>query len=174
MMTSLLEYLDRDWEMTVLPHPKAPGIAVVPPCTHLERGDQNEREMDGGDSELWRANRETERERDRERNRDREREKERERDRDRDTERDTERETQRETQRERDTQKECIQDPLASQQGVIGRKLLCYRTHLSHRPHLNHGELLLEALKLQLQHHILTHTHTQCAISATHFQHSYY
>lgn len=35
MMTSLLEYLDRDWEITVLPQPKAPGMAVVPPCTHL-------------------------------------------------------------------------------------------------------------------------------------------
>lgn len=35
MMTSLLEYLDKDWEMTVFPQPKAPGMAVVPPCTHL-------------------------------------------------------------------------------------------------------------------------------------------
>ena len=34
-MTSELENLDSDWEMTVLPQPKAPGIAVVPPCTHL-------------------------------------------------------------------------------------------------------------------------------------------
>ncbi|TNN53298.1 hypothetical protein EYF80_036453 [Liparis tanakae] len=34
-MTSLLEYLDSDCEITVLPHPKAPGMAVVPPCTHL-------------------------------------------------------------------------------------------------------------------------------------------
>jgi len=31
MMTSELEYLERDWEITVLPQPKAPGIAVVPP-----------------------------------------------------------------------------------------------------------------------------------------------
>ena len=37
MMTSLLEYLDSDCEMTVLPQPKAPGMAVVPPCTHLKR-----------------------------------------------------------------------------------------------------------------------------------------
>jgi len=36
MMTSELEYLDSDCEITVLPHPKAPGIAVVPPCTHLQ------------------------------------------------------------------------------------------------------------------------------------------
>ena len=36
MMTSLLEYLDSDCEMTVLPQPKAPGMAVVPPCTHLK------------------------------------------------------------------------------------------------------------------------------------------
>ena len=35
-MTSELEYLDRDCEMTVLPQPKAPGMAVVPPCTHLK------------------------------------------------------------------------------------------------------------------------------------------
>uniref|UniRef100_A0A0E9RXD9 Uncharacterized protein n=1 Tax=Anguilla anguilla TaxID=7936 RepID=A0A0E9RXD9_ANGAN len=34
MMTSLLEYLERDCEITVLPHPKAPGMAVVPPWTH--------------------------------------------------------------------------------------------------------------------------------------------
>ena len=34
-MISLLENLEIAWEMTVLPHPKAPGIAVVPPCTHL-------------------------------------------------------------------------------------------------------------------------------------------
>ncbi len=32
-MTSELLYLLSDCEMTVLPHPKAPGIAVVPPCT---------------------------------------------------------------------------------------------------------------------------------------------
>lgn len=36
MITSLLEYLDNDCEMTVFPHPKAPGIAVVPPCTQLD------------------------------------------------------------------------------------------------------------------------------------------
>lgn len=35
-MTSELEYLERDCEITVFPHPKAPGIAVVPPCTHLK------------------------------------------------------------------------------------------------------------------------------------------
>lgn len=35
MMTSEFEYLDKAWEMTVLPQPKAPGMAVVPPCTHL-------------------------------------------------------------------------------------------------------------------------------------------
>ncbi len=34
---SLFENLERAWEMTVLPQPKAPGIAVVPPCTHLYR-----------------------------------------------------------------------------------------------------------------------------------------
>ena len=35
-IASELENLERDWEITVLPHPKAPGIAVVPPWTHLE------------------------------------------------------------------------------------------------------------------------------------------
>lgn len=34
-MISLLENLDKAWEMTVFPQPKAPGIAVVPPWTHL-------------------------------------------------------------------------------------------------------------------------------------------
>ena len=32
---SLFENLDNACEMTVLPHPNAPGIAVVPPCTQL-------------------------------------------------------------------------------------------------------------------------------------------
>ena len=32
-MISLLENLDTDWEMTVLPQPKAPGMATVPPWT---------------------------------------------------------------------------------------------------------------------------------------------
>ena len=27
--------MDKDWEMTVFPQPKAPGIAVVPPWTQL-------------------------------------------------------------------------------------------------------------------------------------------
>lgn len=36
-MTSELEYFDSDWEITVLPHPNAPGMAVVPPCTHLQQ-----------------------------------------------------------------------------------------------------------------------------------------
>lgn len=40
MMTSLLEYLDKDWEITVFPHPKAPGIAVVPPWTQLHRTEE--------------------------------------------------------------------------------------------------------------------------------------
>lgn len=35
-MISLFEYFDNAWEMTVFPQPKAPGIAVVPPCTHLD------------------------------------------------------------------------------------------------------------------------------------------
>jgi hypothetical protein len=35
-MTFELEYLERDCEMTVLPQPKAPGMAVVPPCTQLQ------------------------------------------------------------------------------------------------------------------------------------------
>jgi hypothetical protein len=34
-MMSEFEYLLRLWLITVLPHPNAPGIAVVPPCTHL-------------------------------------------------------------------------------------------------------------------------------------------
>lgn len=39
MITSELEYFDKDWEITVFPQPKAPGIAVVPPCTALnEKG----------------------------------------------------------------------------------------------------------------------------------------
>lgn len=37
MMTSLLEYFERDCEITVFPQPNAPGIAVVPPCTHLHK-----------------------------------------------------------------------------------------------------------------------------------------
>jgi len=50
-MTSLLEYLDRDWEMTVLPQPKAPGMAVVPPCTQLGTGTRG----DGPERWLWRG-----------------------------------------------------------------------------------------------------------------------
>ena len=38
MIMSELEYLDSDCEMTVFPHPKAPGMAVVPPWTHLADG----------------------------------------------------------------------------------------------------------------------------------------
>ena len=33
MTASLLENLEMDWEMTVLPQPKAPGTAHVPPST---------------------------------------------------------------------------------------------------------------------------------------------
>ena len=33
MMPSLLEYLESACEITVLPQPKAPGIAQVPPST---------------------------------------------------------------------------------------------------------------------------------------------
>jgi len=40
MMASELENLERDWEMTVLPQPKAPGIEQVPP----DRGEKRERE----------------------------------------------------------------------------------------------------------------------------------
>ena len=36
-MTSLLENLDTDWLMTVLPQPKAPGMATVPPWTEGKR-----------------------------------------------------------------------------------------------------------------------------------------
>jgi hypothetical protein len=32
-MASLFEYFDNAWEMTVLPHPNAPGMAHVPPST---------------------------------------------------------------------------------------------------------------------------------------------
>jgi len=32
-MTSELEYLDKAYEIHVFPHPKAPGIAAVPPKT---------------------------------------------------------------------------------------------------------------------------------------------
>ena len=35
IIISELEYFDKDWEITVFPQPKAPGIAVVPPCTQL-------------------------------------------------------------------------------------------------------------------------------------------
>jgi len=31
-LISTVKNLDSDWEMTVLPQPKAPGNAVVPPC----------------------------------------------------------------------------------------------------------------------------------------------
>jgi hypothetical protein len=34
-MQEVLEYLDSAWEMHVLPHPKAPGMAHVPPSTDL-------------------------------------------------------------------------------------------------------------------------------------------
>jgi hypothetical protein len=34
-MISLFENLDTACEITVLPQPNAPGMAVVPPCTHL-------------------------------------------------------------------------------------------------------------------------------------------
>lgn len=34
-MASEFENLDSDWEITVFPHPKAPGTAHVPPCTDL-------------------------------------------------------------------------------------------------------------------------------------------
>lgn len=40
-MILLLENLDKACEMTVFTHPKAPGIAVVPPCTQLHTN-QNE------------------------------------------------------------------------------------------------------------------------------------
>lgn len=36
IITSEFENLDKLCEMTVLPQPKAPGIAVVPPRTHLK------------------------------------------------------------------------------------------------------------------------------------------
>jgi hypothetical protein len=35
IVPSELENLERDWEMTVLPHPKAPGTATVPPYKHI-------------------------------------------------------------------------------------------------------------------------------------------
>lgn len=36
-ITSEFEYLDKAWDITVFPQPKAPGMAVVPPCTQLNR-----------------------------------------------------------------------------------------------------------------------------------------
>lgn len=36
-ITSELENLDKLCEITVFPHPKAPGMAVVPPKTQLEK-----------------------------------------------------------------------------------------------------------------------------------------
>ena len=42
MIMSLFEYLDSACEITVLPQPKAPGIAVVPPCTQLYIIEQKE------------------------------------------------------------------------------------------------------------------------------------
>lgn len=35
-MPSLLLYLDKAWEMTVLPQPKAPGIAQVPEAEYSQ------------------------------------------------------------------------------------------------------------------------------------------
>ena len=35
--TSVFEYLDKAYEIQVLPHPKAPGIAQVPPNTDGKR-----------------------------------------------------------------------------------------------------------------------------------------
>lgn len=56
-----------------------------------------------------------------------------------------------------DSRKQSIQHSLSSQQWMIGRQLLRDRTHLSDRPHLDHSELLLHPLELQLHHHILAH-----------------
>ena len=39
-MTSELEYFDSDCEMTVLPQPNAPGMAVVPPWTQLKKANK--------------------------------------------------------------------------------------------------------------------------------------
>jgi len=36
-MMSLFENFERACEMTVFPQPKAPGMAVVPPCTQLNK-----------------------------------------------------------------------------------------------------------------------------------------
>lgn len=44
---SELEYLERDCEITVLPQPKAPGMAVVPPWTQLRRVNQRYQEEQG-------------------------------------------------------------------------------------------------------------------------------
>lgn len=59
-----------------------------------------------------------------------------------------------------DSREKSVQHSLSSQQRVVGGQLLCDRSHLSDRPHLHHGELLLHPLKLQLHHHILTQTYT--------------
>lgn len=128
-MTSLLEYLDSDWEMTVLPQPKAPGMAVVPPCTHLYKEKRGKRES----INLQKRKKVTKK------------------------------------KRMCDSREKGVQHSLSSQQRVVGRQLLCDGPHLSDRPHLHHGEFLLHPLKLQLHHHILTHTHTPSTQPNNHF-----
>lgn len=54
-----------------------------------------------------------------------------------------------------DAREKGIQHSLSGQQRVIGRQLLCDGSDLSDGPHLDHGELLLQPLELQLHHHVL-------------------
>lgn len=59
VVPSELENLERDWEMTVLPHPKAPGTATVPPYKHMgqaeARGARDHGEVDcmNGTARAW-------------------------------------------------------------------------------------------------------------------------
>lgn len=59
-----------------------------------------------------------------------------------------------------DLREKSVQHSLSGQQRVIGGQLLRDWSHLSDGPHLNHCELLLHPLKLQLHHHILKRKHT--------------
>ena len=53
------------------------------------------------------------------------------------------------------SREEGVQHALSRQQRVVGRQLLRHGSHLTHRPHLQHGVLRLLPVKLRLQHDIL-------------------
>ena len=56
---------------------------------------------------------------------------------------------------EHNSREEGVQHALSRQQRVVGCQLLRHRSHLTHRPHLQHGVLRLLPVKLRLQHDVL-------------------